>query len=200
MDVGLGYGDGITISFARHYTLSMSIGASIAKNGDPASVATTGKSTMFVLTGAATLSRSIGRSWAASLGYTRGTSYVVGFPQPMITDAANAGFGGPIYSRLHLSAGAGATRGQQLFASEGDGHIVSYTGSTRLTLGLVANLGLYAQASYYRYSIPENFNSFGFTPDLDRRSVSVGLSAWLPLIKAPRVRRNPDSTPSTGQP
>ena len=192
LDFGVGYGDGLTITFGRHYTLSMSIGASAAKNVDPKSLAEGAKATSLVVNGAATLSRSIGRSWGASLGYVRGTNYIVGFTEPMVTDAANAGVGGPIFQRLHFSAGGGASRGQQVFS--GGGNVISYTASTRLTFGLFQHLGLYAQASYYRYSIPENFDSFGFTPDLDRRSVSAGLSAWLPLIKPPRVRRTSDPT------
>jgi len=193
VDFGLGYGDGITISFARHYTLSLSVGASVAKNIDPVSLQNGAKSTTFVVNGAAMLSRSIGRSWGASAGYNRGTQYVVGFREPLITDAANIGIGGPIFNRLHFSAGGGASTSQQLFSTTG-GKILSYTAATPLTFGLLKKLGLYAQASYYNYSIPETVHPFGFTPDLDRRSVSAGLSAWLPLIKAPRVRRTSDPT------
>jgi hypothetical protein len=198
MDIALGYGDGLVLRLGRHTTLGLSIGASIAKNGDPASVASTGRDTAFVVNGAATLSRSIGRTWGASLGYQRGTSYMVGFIEPVMTDAANAGIGGPLSSRLQFSAGAGASRGQQLF-SVSNGSIVTYTASTRLTFALTSYLGLYGQASYYRFSIPSGFTNFGFVPDLDRRSVSVGLSTWVPLIKQRRQRRDAGQT-TAGQP
>jgi hypothetical protein len=71
-----------------------------------------------------------------------------------------------------------------------------------LTVALFKSLGLYTQASYYKYSVPEDFYTFGFTPKLDRRSVSAGLTAWLPLIKPPRVRRTDDPMQpnSIGQP
>jgi hypothetical protein len=200
LDIGLGFGDGITLSFGRHYTLSLSVGASLAKNGDPVSVAATGKNTAFSVTGGATLSRSLGRMWGTSIGYARGTSYVVGFHEPMMTDSANAGIGGPLFSRLQFSAGAGASRGQRLFSSDSGGDIISYSASTRLTYALFTNLGLYGQASYYRYSIPAGFTNFGFVPDLDRRSVSVGLTTWLPLIKQRRERRIPADPTTTGQP
>jgi hypothetical protein len=199
MDIGLGYGDGLTLAFGRHYTLSMSINTGIAKNGDPVSVATTGKNTAFTVGGGATLSRSIGRSWGASIAYVRDTRYMVGFSELVTTDSANAGIGGPITERLHFSAGAGASRGQLVF-TESAGHLVSYTGSTRLTFALFSHLGLYSQASYYRFSIPPGFSNFGFVPDLDRRSVSVGLSTWLPLIKKPRQRRDSGTQTPTGQP
>jgi hypothetical protein len=158
------------------------------KNGDPVSVATTGKSTAFAVNGGATLGRSIGRSWGASLGYSRSTNYMVGFSQLITTDSANAGIGGPLTTRLQFSAGAGASRGQQVFSESGGGYIVSYTASTRLTYAVFSHLGLYAQASYYRFSIPRDFTNFGFVPNLDRRSASVGLSTWVPLIKQRRTR------------
>jgi hypothetical protein len=199
VDVGLGYGDGITFKLGGHYVLTLGIGTAIAKNGDPKSVALTGKSTAFTVTGNATLSRSIGRSWGAALGYTRGTSYVVGFSQQMVNDAANAGIGGPIGRRVHVSAGAGVSRGQLLFGASNDS-IRSYMGSARLSYALFSHLGFYSQASYYWFSIPPGIPTFGFVPNLNRRSVSVGLSTWLPLIKQPRVRRDSGSQTATRQP
>jgi hypothetical protein len=199
MDVGLAYGDGVTLKLGRHYTLSGSFGASIVKNGDPVSVVTTGKSTAFAVNGAATLSRSIGRSWGASLGYLRDTHYMLGFTQLITTDSANAGIGGPLTQRLQFSAGAGASRGQQVFSSS-QGHLVSYTASTRLSYALFRHLALYGQASYYRFSVPADFANFGFVPNLNRRSASVGLSAWMPLIKPARQRPDSGNQPTTGQP
>ncbi len=190
VDIGLGYGDGLVLRLGRSTTLSLNAGLSIAKNGDPASVARTGKSTQFFVTGAAILNRSLTRSWSTYLGYTRGVSYAVGFTEPLYTDAATAGLGGQVVDRLFFSMGAGASRGQQVF-SEG-GTMTAYTGSARLTYGLFSNVGLYAQASYYKYSIPPAaLQSFGFLPQLERRSVSAGVTTWLPLIKPPRVRRTP---------
>jgi hypothetical protein len=199
MDIGLGYGDGLTFRFGRT-TLSLSAGVSVARNGDPVSVATSGKSTAFVVDGSATLSRPLGRSWGTSIGYVRGTNYVVGFREPMTTDAANAGIGGPLFSRLHLSGGVGASRGQQLFSESSKGSVISYIASTKLTFAMFKYLGLYSQASYSRFSIPKDFINFGFVPDLDRRTFSVGLSTWVPLIKQRRARRDSDVQPTTGQP
>jgi|RhiMetdeSRZDD1v2_1073273.scaffolds.fasta_scaffold346609_2 hypothetical protein len=187
MDIGLDYTDGLTVNINRRTQLSFLIGASLAKNGDPRSIVATGQETRFVVTGSATLGRSIGRTWSASVGYNRGTFYMVGFPQPMITDSANAGIGGQIVPRLHFSLGAGASRGQQLFSTAGeDAKIVTYSASSRLTYALFTHLGLYTQASYYRFSIPPGFTNFGFIPLLQRRSVSAGLTTWLPLIKPRR--------------
>jgi hypothetical protein len=199
LDVGIGYGDGLTLTFGRHYTLNMGIGASIMKNGDPTSVLTTGKSSAFAIDGSATLSRSIGRSWGASVGYVRGTHYMVGFTNLVTTDSVNAGIGGPILDRLHFSAGGGASRGQQVFSTSTE-WLVSYAASSQLNFALFSHLGVYAQASYYKFSVPASFLNFGFVPNLGRRSVSFGLTTWLPLIKPPRVRQDPGNQPTTEQP
>jgi hypothetical protein len=199
LDIGLGYGDGLTLTFGRHYTLNMSIAATMAKNGDPRLVATTGKDTAFLVGGNASLSRSIGRNWGASIGYLRGTNYVVGFAEPVTMDSANAGISGTPTPRLNVSGGVGAARGQQVF-SQSRGKLVTYTASTKVTYGLFSYLGLFAQASYYRFSIPPGFTSdFQFVPQLNRRSASVGLTTWVPLIKQRRARQDP-AVQATGQP
>jgi hypothetical protein len=198
LDIGLGYGDGLTLTFARHYTLNLSVGASVVKNANLGAVAQTQQSTAFLVNGGATLSRSIGRTWGTSIGYLRGVSYMVGFPQPINTDSANAGIAGPLLPRLQFSAGAGASRGSLVFTQSG-GALVSYTTSTRLTYALFKNLGLYGQASYYRFSIPSDFTFNGLVPNLNRRTVSVGLSTWIPLIKQRRGALAPGQTPA-GQP
>jgi hypothetical protein len=191
VDLGLGYGDGLVLRFGRDTTLAMNVGLSVAKNGDPASVASTGRSTQFLVTGAATLARSLSRTWSASLGYTRGVSYAVGFTEPFYTDTANAGVSGQVVPRLFFSMGAGASRGQQVFSQ--DGTLTAYTGSAKLTYALFSNMGLYAQASYYDYSVPSSVvQSFSFLPQLKRRSVSAGVTTWLPLIKPHRARRIPN--------
>jgi hypothetical protein len=190
VEMGLGYGDGLVLTFARYYTLSMNVGLTAAKNGDPASIAKTGRATQFMVTGGATLSRAIGRTWSASIGYARGVNYVVGFQEPLNTDSATAGIRGPIVPRVFFSLGAGATRGQQVFT--GGGKLIAYDGSARLTYGIFGNVGLYAQASYYKFSVPPDaLEAFTFTPQLQRRSVSAGITTWLPLIKPPRARRTP---------
>jgi hypothetical protein len=188
IDFGLGYGDGVTFTFAKYYTLNFTVGTSIAKNGDPQSVLLTGKSTQLMVNGSAGLSRSLGRTWNASIAYVRGTSYIVGFLEPVFSDSGSASVGGQLGSRLQVSFGGGASRGQRLFTADQNA-ITVYSASSRLTVAVARYLGLYSQASYYRYDIPSDFMTSGFVPSLGRRSVSVGLSSWLPLIK--QKRRGP---------
>ena len=107
------------LNFGRYTTLSMNFGVSLAKNGDPVSVAKTGKSTQFFVTGAATLSRTLSRTWSASVGYSRGVTYALGFLEPFYTDSATAGLGGQVVERLFFSLGAGGREGSRSFRKAG---------------------------------------------------------------------------------
>ncbi len=141
VDFGIDYGDGRSFSFARYYTVSFSTGLSALRNGSD---------TFFRVDGSVTLARRIARTWSASIGAARGTSYILGFSDPIYTDSVNAAFGGQIAQRLNFSTGANYVRGQNAFSSA-SGTLISKSASARLTFGLNQHLGLYGQASYYQY-------------------------------------------------
>lgn len=175
-DVGLDYGGG-PISFARHYALSFATGMSAVRQGSE---------TQFRVDGSATLVRSIGRTWGASIGVIRGTEYILGFGQPFFSDSANAGFGGQIAPRLNFSAGGGYMRGQLAFAQSGDS-LVSKNASTKLTFAISRHVGVYGQYSYYQYDAPiAFFSTLEFPRQLHRRSATVGLTLWAPIIQQAR--------------
>jgi hypothetical protein len=188
IDLGAEYGDGLTFTLARRYTLGLGFGTSIVRNGRPGAVVAGGAaeaSTAFVLTGSATLSRPLGRTWSTSLGYSRGTSYVLGFSQPLLSDSVNLGLGGRISTRLRFSSSATYMRGSMVFS--GGGALTSRSASANLTFALTRYIGAYAQSSYYLYDIPQGFSSVQFSPHLQRRSASVGLTLWAPII-SPRAK------------
>ena len=200
LDIGLGYGDGITIRIGRYYTLSLGIGTSIARNGSVHYAEQGQAEYRFLVNGYATLDRSIGRTWNAYASFVQDTQHVLGFTQPIYTSTALAGISGPIAKRLNFSGGAGAARGQQIFStSTTGGSLVSYNASARLTYAIMSNLALYSQVSYYKYGTPSDFSFPLFLPNLERRSISVGLSTWVPLIKPPRRART-NEPQETGQP
>jgi hypothetical protein len=178
-DVGLDFGDGITI--AKYYRLSFSTGTSALRQDND---------TQFFLTGNISLARSLGRTWSASINANRGTSYIVGFANPFVSDAVGAGVGGQLARRLSLNAGLTYLRGQSVFSAS-TGNLVSETASARLTFAAGQHVGVYAQYAYYQYDVPDSlFSSISFPQHLHRRSASVGLSFWVPLIN-PRAERQP---------
>jgi hypothetical protein len=180
VDFGLDYGDGGAFSFARYYTLTFGTGLSALRHGSD---------TFFTLNGHVALARRIGRTWSTSIGAGRGTSYIVGFTTPIVDDSVNTGVGGQLAPRLYFAAGANYVRGQNAF-SAASGTLVGKSASTRLTFALNQNLGFYGQYSYYRYDVPDGFfSTVAFTQHQNRRSASVGLTFWVPLINQRTVRQ-----------
>ena len=180
VDFGIDYGDGHSFSFARYYTVSFSTGLSALRNGSD---------TFFRVDGSVSLARRMGRTWSASVGAARGTSYILGFADPIYTDSVNAAFGGQIAQRLNLTTGANYVRGQNAFSSA-SGTLISKMASARLTFGLNQHLGLYGQASYYQYDVPRDFfTTVDFLQHQNRRSASVGLTFWMPLINQRTARQ-----------
>ena len=168
------------MSFGRHYTLSFATALRAVRRG---------ADTELRVDGDATVARSLGRTWSTFLGYRRDTTYVLGLGDPLFTDAVTTGVGGQVAPRLHVAAGAAYMKGVGAF-SLSDGHVTSRSASTKLTLAVTKNVGLYGQYSYYRYGVPDGyFSGFQFAPDFDRRSASVGLSFWVPIINPRPVRR-----------
>ncbi len=181
VDFGIDYGDGHSFTFARYYTVSFSTGLSALRNGSE---------TFFRVDGSVTLARRIGRTWSTSIGAARGTSYILGFVDPIYTDSVNAAFGGQISQRLNLGTGANYVRGQNAFSSA-SGTLITKSASARLTLALNQHLGLYGQASYYQYDVPSGFfTTIDFLQHQNRRSASVGFTFWMPLINQ-RTARQP---------
>jgi hypothetical protein len=180
IDVGVDFGDGVTI--ARHYRLTFSTGTSVIKQDI---------NTQFIFTGNAVLSRSIGRTWSTYISAIRGSSYIVGFGNPFVTDTVTAGVSGQFARRLGFSAGLNYLHGQDVFSGSAGGSLVTDSASARLTYGVGQHVGLYAQAAYYQYDVPESFlSTIPFPPHIHRRSLSVGLSFWLPVINR-RAERQP---------
>jgi hypothetical protein len=178
-DVGLDFGDGVTI--ARYYRLTFSTGTSVLRQENQ---------TQFFLTGSVALARSIGRTWYASIAAVRGTSYIAGFGDPFITDTVTAGLGGQFTRRLAFTAGLNYLSGQNVFSGSA-GSLVTDSASARLTFAAHEHVGVYTQAAYYQYDEPEAFlSAIPFPSHLHRRSLSVGLSFWVPMINQ-RAERQP---------
>jgi hypothetical protein len=171
IDFGADYHDGFT--FARYYTLNFTTGMTGVRQADQ---------TALRFAGAVSLGRSIGRSWSASIGAQRGTEYVVGISQPLFTDSANAGVGGQIGPRVQVSAGAGYMQAQRAFVNSSD-RLISKNASTRMTVAMTQHIAFFANYSVSMYTVPVGyFVDLDFPRNFNRRSATVGLQFWLPLI------------------
>jgi hypothetical protein len=173
IDIGVDYGD--TLSFARRVTLSFSSSTAIVKFAG---------ATNYRVDGTAMLARGFARTWSASVEYVRGIQFIPGFGQPLLSDAVTTTVGGLIAPRMSWTANAGYSLGEVGF--DGTNSFGVLSASSTLETAVTRVLGVFVQYSYYRYKAPIGTSAIPLLPLFSRHAATVGLSAWLPIIK-PRV-------------
>jgi hypothetical protein len=139
--------------------------------------------THYRLNGNATLGRGLGRSWSATIGYSRGTDFYAGFQQPFLYDSVNGWLRGQLTPQLHWTSGVLVSHGT---VGLGGSAFTQWLASTQLTLGLTRSLGLYGQYAYYMSTIPAGTTALQWAPSITRHTGTVGLRAWLPIFNEKR--------------
>ncbi len=138
--------------------------------------------TRLIVGGSADLTHTMGRSWIAQTGYRRGVSYEAGFDRPLLSDTGLASLTGQITPRLDFRAYGYITSGSVGFSGSDNGYGTSSATAT-LQYAITRQLAAYTQYFYYHYLFQQGVTLPGYLQsNLDRQGVSVGLTAWLPLI------------------
>ena len=101
---------------------------------------------------------------------------------PLLGDTAFGSVTGLITSRLDLVATGSYTSGTVGFSGDDNGYgTASAVASLRFAVS--RHLATYAEYFYYHYDFGQSVTLPGYLPPrLDRQGVTVGLTAWLPLI------------------
>jgi hypothetical protein len=170
IDAGLGYGDSLAITPRT----MLAFGTSSALYHS------TGGSTDFRVNGNVNLAHSIGRTWSASVGYVRDAGYVVGYQDLVQTDSVTASFGGLVARRVRWTSSAWLSRGE--IGINSTGHYTNSWVTSSLSFALTRTLAAYAQYSFNQYRTPANSSTIVALTDFSRHTVSVGVSAWLPIF------------------
>jgi hypothetical protein len=178
-EIGLDYGDSLTLPLGRRTTLSLVPAATAVRWND---------ATQFRLNGNATLTHSMGRTWSASAGYGRDLQFVLGFDQPILSDNVTTSLGGTLGRRLRWTTAGGWSRGTVGFADDAD-HFTWYFANSGLSMALGRNLALYTQYAYYTYNVPPTSTSLDLLTKFSRQSVTAGLTVFAPVFRTGRVRQ-----------
>ena len=177
-DVGVDYSR--ALSFSRRTKLAFSTGSSAIGDSE---------GTQYRLTGHATLTREIGRTWDASLAYSRDAGFYEGFAEPFFSDSLTASFGGLINRRVQFRAAAGGMVGS--VGLSGGQNYDTYFATASLSHGLTRFLGLGTEYFYYRYQFDAGVRlPVGMSSETNRHGVRAYISLWAPLLH--RARR-PDA-------
>jgi hypothetical protein len=179
VDIGIDYGH--ALSLARRTSFTFGTQTSILRDRE--------RGRHFRLNGDIAFDHRFQRTWAAHLSARRGSDFLPGFRDPVLTDSARMSVDGFLATRLILKLDADAGRGEIGFD---DGRqFMSYAGHAKLTFALMRNLGVFTQYTYYNYQSPPQRETLFLVPRGVRQAVSVGVETWISIYNKDRVPRDP---------
>jgi hypothetical protein len=169
------------LSLTRRTRVDFSVGSTIVSSPESQSSDTTRQ---FRVVGTAALSHDMGRTWRARLSYNRGAGFAGGFNQPVFADAAIASLEGFFSRRLDFHTQGGFSYGSVGRSSIAQNGFRTYTATARLRAALNPVLAVFGEYFYYKYELGADVATVTGVPlNLDRNSVRLGLTVWLPLVR-----------------
>jgi hypothetical protein len=172
-DVGVDYSRPLSLS--RKTTFSFGTGSAVLDNG---------VETFFNVTGSASLSHQIGRTWEANVVYARGLGTVAGFLEPTFSDSVNANLQGHLNSRTTFTATGGYANGNVGVAAVSNDYD-SFQATTRLEWDVQRDrTAIYASYYYYGYEYDEDTPTVVPMPSqIGRHGAQAGMIFRFPLIR-----------------
>jgi hypothetical protein len=179
IDAGVDYHRPLSLS--RRTRFDFTVGSAIV-NADAGQGV--GSVRQFRLVGTAALSHDMGRTWRAKAAYNRGAGFPGGFNQAVFSDAVIASLDGFLSRRVDFHAGGNFSAGDVTGTAATSGHFQQYSGSTRLRAAVTTVLAVFGEYTYYNYDLGSAVATAPGVPlALERSSVRLGLSVWLPLVR-----------------
>ena len=170
------------LSFSRRTTLSFGTGTTATVRPND-----TATRTRFHLNAHAALNHEMGRTWNASLDYSRGVQFHESWPEPVSFDLLTARVGGQLSRRLQFQSSANGSKGRAVYAHAG-GAIEGYYAMALLGYDLSQHLSLNLKYAYYHHRFEDGTLAVPGYPDAaNRHSVRGFVSLWAPLFQ--RARR-----------
>ncbi len=171
IDVGVDYSR--PLSRTRRTKFNFSSGSSIVEYANQQ---------YFVMNGDAELTHEVGRSGTLSVGYHRGVQFVEGVIGPMMADTVRTGFSGYLGSRVEAIINGGYSSGQ-IGLGSGDPGYATYTAGAGLRVALNRLFSIDMQYLYDQYDFDQGAPLLvGVPRALDRQSIRVGVTGWVPLL------------------
>jgi len=161
LDLGLDYSRALSIS--RRTTLSFSSGSVATKLAD---------GTAFLMTGDATLTRMIGRTWNARLAVKRDVHLLEGFAQPVLSNSLSTSIGGALNRRMSVSSSIAVSSGTVGVVSATGSNYWNWTAGAGWRLTLSRRSTLDAQYFYYGHRFD---NTVLLAPGLATQQIRQGL-------------------------
>jgi hypothetical protein len=136
----------------------------------------------YELIGNVNLGREIGRTWLASLNYSRDFRYIEFVGEPLLGNYVTAGLEGSFSRRLQFESSFGGSSGYLGLNKEDIAKTDMYFGAVKLSMALTRMLGLTADYGYYRYTLPSH-ELIEVAPGLRHYQVfRTYVQVWVPLL------------------
>jgi hypothetical protein len=175
IDAGLDFNR--ALSLTRRTQVSFGTGTSATRSRDRL---------RFHLTGGATLTHEIGRSWSAWVAYGRSVQYHETWREPGLGNAVNFGVGGLITRRLQLSASGRAAVGS-VGVEPDSPRFSSYYGNASLSYAIARFISAGLSYGYYYHKFDSDVPLASGVPySLDRQTVRATVSMWVPIFQRSR--------------
>jgi hypothetical protein len=169
------------LSLTRRTTLSFNTQTSIIKEGRR----------RYRLNGHLGLTKYFQRTWRVSVSGVRDTEFLPGFDRPLFSDAVVASVSGMVARRSDWSTMVSAGRGEFGF-DETPGRFTTATATTRLNLAVSRHIGVFADYSLYFFKLPPQSTGLAGVGQMNRQTITLGMTAWLPIINHMRAPRDPE--------
>ena len=188
IDVGVDYNR--ALSLTRRTTFDFSTGSALISLPvtEVASTDASGNELQFRLVGQVGLSHEMGRTWRARAGYNRGVGFAEAFAQPIVTDGVNVSLTGFASRRVDVSLNGAFSAGEsglgQTRSTASNSSFQTWNVSARTRYALGSMWAIYAEYSYYSQDLGTAvIVPSGIPSILERQTMQVGLTLWVPLLK-----------------
>jgi hypothetical protein len=183
VDVGVDGGYGREFALGRRTIFTFNTRTSVYVFDQPTPDQGFSPTTRFFVGGSAALTHSMGRTWTSEVRYERSTGFTVGFPEPFFSHVASAFVRGLVTRRVDVVAIGRFTTGEVGFSGDETTEFWSATSQVQVRTALGRHLAAHAQYFLYQYHFGQGVALPGqLRPTLDRQGVSVGITAWVPLL------------------
>ena len=189
IDIGVDYNR--ALSLTRRTTFDFSTGSALITTPltDAALDVGSNNDLQFRLVGQAGLTHEMGRTWRARAGYTRGVGFAEAFAQPVVADGVNVSLTGFASRRLDVTVNGSFTTGEvglgpTLNTSASTSSFDAWNVSARTRYALGSMWAIYAEYFYYSQDLGTAVIVPSGVPSvLERQSIQVGLTLWVPLLR-----------------
>ncbi|MEO5739766.1 MAG: hypothetical protein ABIS29_04135 [Vicinamibacterales bacterium] len=136
---------------------------------------------LFRLQGDGYVSYPFRRNWLAAAAYDRGVQYLVGLPEPLLSDSVRAQLTGLISRRVDLSASAAYFTAESGIPGSSQ-NLDTYTGTVKIRYAFTRSVAMYSEYLYYYYDQGQSSLVPGLPSVFEQHGIRVGVALFTTVL------------------